>query len=148
MSPADRRTFRWWDTAGLLISIRDDRLMTHSSQWHSSQKMRTRLLSESCLNTSATVWKLPIVSTDSCSSRIVPSSLCWWGKCTSLIVVPPFFSMSAGASVSRLEVCFARTEETCVQPLTFAFADIIVRSSRLNKHLIVKYFVPKRRNIP
>ena len=68
-----------------------ERSMTHSSQWHSSQKMRTRLLSESCLNTSATVWKLPIVSTDSCSSRIVPSSLCWCGKCTSLIVVPPFF---------------------------------------------------------
>ena len=125
-----------------------ERSMTHSSQWHSSQKMRTRLLSESCLNTSATVWKLPIVSTDSCSSRIVLSSLCWWGKCTSLIVVPPFFLGPAGASVSRLEVCFARTEETCVQPLTFAFADIIVRSSRLNKHLIVKYFVPKRRNIP
>ena len=53
-----------------------ERSMTHSSQWHKIQKMRTRLLSESCLNTSATVWKLPMVSTDSCNSRIVPSSLC------------------------------------------------------------------------
>ncbi len=30
-------------------------LITHSSQWHSSQKMRTRLASPSCLNTSAMI---------------------------------------------------------------------------------------------
>ena len=44
-----------WDTAGLLISIRDDRLMTHSSQWHSSQNIFSLLGSSSFLNTSATV---------------------------------------------------------------------------------------------
>ena len=113
------------------------------------KKMLCRILIAAVLFLTAKLIPMPmLVSTDSCSSRIVPSSLCRWGKCTSLIVVPPFFLGPAGASVSRLEVCFARTEETCVQPLTFAFADIIVRSSRLNKHLIVKYFVPKRRNIP
>ena len=43
------------ETAGLLISTMAERFVTHSWQWQSSQKMRMRLPSPSCLKMSATV---------------------------------------------------------------------------------------------
>ena len=57
--------------------------MTHSSQWHSSQKMRMRLPSPSCLKISAAVWKSSVLGIWS-SSR----SMDWpwsWGSFLSSI---------------------------------------------------------------
>ncbi len=58
------------------------------------------------------------------------------------------FPLRRAAVFARSEILFARTEESAARLLTFFLTDSIVRSSRLNKHLIVKYFLPKGRNIP
>ena len=47
MRPASLSERRWWDTAGLDIPITEDMLLTHSSQWQRSQKMRSLVPSDS-----------------------------------------------------------------------------------------------------
>lgn len=64
--------------AGLDIPSMAERLVTHSSQWHKSQKSRRRLPSLSCLNTSASAPKSCTCGRDSSiSSKSWPWS---WGS--------------------------------------------------------------------
>ena len=55
MSPLAFSARRWCETAGLDMSIIAEMLTTHGSQWHSSQKIRTRVASPSWRNTSAMI---------------------------------------------------------------------------------------------
>ena len=67
--PADFNCLRWWETAGLLIFTMAERLITHSSQWQATKKVRIRLPSPSCLKISATVWKFSTLGIYSAHAR-------------------------------------------------------------------------------
>jgi len=77
------------DNTEHIFPTMEERLMTHSSQWHSSQKIRMRLPSPSCLKMSATVWKSSTLGI--CSSSRSMDCPWSWGSFFSSIGRPSFW---------------------------------------------------------